>query len=143
MPTRRAAQVITIHDLDFLAHPERTRAEIRRDYPDLVREHARRAARILVPSQFTAGEVEARLGVARDKISVCPPGAPNWRPRARPMNGYILFFGTLEPRKNITGLLDAYERLLAPNSPRDTGVGVVMCRCIHNDGPSKSKDKHT
>src|SRR5262249_57957810 len=28
MPSRTAAQVITIHDLDFLTHPERTRAEI-------------------------------------------------------------------------------------------------------------------
>ena len=35
LPTRDAAQVITIHDLNFLAHPERTRAEIRRDYPVL------------------------------------------------------------------------------------------------------------
>jgi len=33
LPARHAAQVITIHDLYFLAHPERTRAEIRRDYP--------------------------------------------------------------------------------------------------------------
>src|SRR5262249_18873912 len=33
MPSRHAAQVITIHDLNFLSHPERTRAEIRRDYP--------------------------------------------------------------------------------------------------------------
>ena len=32
MPPRRAAQVVTVHDLDFLDHPERTQAEIRRDY---------------------------------------------------------------------------------------------------------------
>ncbi len=31
MPSRAAAQVITIHDLSFLTHPDRTRAEIRRD----------------------------------------------------------------------------------------------------------------
>ena len=31
IPSRRAARVVTIHDLDFLSHPERTRAEIRRD----------------------------------------------------------------------------------------------------------------
>ena len=29
----------------------------------------------------------------------------------------MLFFGTLEPRKNVGGLLDAYERLLAPATP--------------------------
>ena len=114
LPSRHAAQVITIHDLDFLAHPERTRAEIRRDYPDLVRDHAHRAARIVVPSQFTAIEVERQLGVAAERIAICPPGAPDWAARAAPpSHGYILFFSTLEPRKNVGGLLDAYERLIA------------------------------
>ena len=113
LPSRHAAQVITIHDLYFLAHPERTRAEIRRDYPDLVRDHAHRAARILVPSQFTALEVERQLGVPAERIAICPPGAPDWAPReTAPPGGYILFFSTLEPRKNIDGLLDAYERLI-------------------------------
>ena len=112
LPSRAAAQIITIHDLDFLSHPERTHAEIRRDYPPLVRDHAHRADRILVPSQFTAGEVTRQLGVAAEKISVCSPGAPNWMPRATaPTDGYVLFLGTLEPRKNVGALLDAYERL--------------------------------
>ena len=51
LPARDAAQVVTIHDLNFLAHPERTRAEIRRDYPALVRSHAQRADRVVVPSR--------------------------------------------------------------------------------------------
>jgi glycosyltransferase involved in cell wall biosynthesis len=119
LPARRAAQVITIHDLDFLAHPERTRAEIRRDYPRLARDHAHRAARIVVPSQFTAVEVERQLGVAAERIAICPPGAPEWTsPRTSPpSDGYILFFSTLEPRKNVGGLLDAYERLIAQGQP--------------------------
>ena len=119
MPTRHAAQVVTIHDLNFLSHPERARAEIRRDYPSLVRAHARRADRIIVNSRFTAHEVEERLAVPADRIAICPPGAPSWTPRPSPPNGagYILFFGTLEPRKNVGGLLDAYERLLARASP--------------------------
>lgn len=113
MPSRHAAQVITIHDLDFLAHPERTRAEIRRDYPSLVRRHAARADAIVVPSRFTAGEVERCLDVDPERIAVCSPGAPDWRPRPRPpRDGYLLFFGTLEPRKNVGVLLDAYALLL-------------------------------
>ncbi len=117
MPTRSAAQVIMIHDLDFLTHPERTRAEIRRDYPDLARAHAQKADRIMVPSRFTAGEVERQLGVAAERLAICPPGAPQWTPRAVvPSNGYVLFFGTLEPRKNIGGLLDAYTRLLTSSA---------------------------
>src|SRR6185436_8114781 len=41
-------------------------------------------------------------------------GAPSWTPRdCEPGAGTILFLGTLEPRKNLGVLLDAYERLLA------------------------------
>lgn len=113
IPTRQAAQVITIHDLNFLQHPERTRAEIRRDYPALARAHAHRADRIIVVSAFTAGETTRLLGVDPARISICSPGAPSWAPRhAAPDRGYLLFFGTLEPRKNLGALLDAYETLL-------------------------------
>jgi len=123
MPSRDAAQVITIHDLDFLAHPDRTRAEIRRDYPRLAHRHAQRADAIIVPSAFTAGEVERTLGVPADRIAVCPHGAPDWAPRATPPGeGYVLFFSTLEPRKNVGGLLDAYEYLLA--------VGRTPCELV-------------
>jgi len=113
-PSVGAAQVVTIHDLDFLAHPERTQAEVRRDYPSLVRHHAARADKILVPSRYTLSQVERQLGVPAERIAVCPPGAPDWTARSvGPANGYVLFMGTLEPRKNVGSLLDAYERLLA------------------------------
>jgi glycosyltransferase involved in cell wall biosynthesis len=123
LPARRAAQVVTIHDLNFLAHPERTRGEIRRDYPALVRGHARRADRIIVPSAFTARDVERQLAVPAEKIAVCAPGAPDWTPRSVvPKDGYVLFFGTLEPRKNVGGLLDAWERLMARPAERGQDV---------------------
>jgi glycosyltransferase involved in cell wall biosynthesis len=112
MPSRTAAQVVTIHDLNFLTHPERTRAEIRRDYPVLVAQHAARADRIIVVSRFTAGEVTRLLDVDPARLSVCSPGAPLWPARtATPEDAYVLFFGTLEPRKNVGALLDAYEWL--------------------------------
>jgi glycosyltransferase involved in cell wall biosynthesis len=118
MPARTAAQVVTIHDLNFLLHPERTRAEIRRDYPALARQHAHRADRVIVVSEFTAREVERQLDVPADRISICSPGGPAWPPRrAEPDAGYVLFFGTLEPRKNIGALLDAYEQLIARRTP--------------------------
>src|SRR4029453_4832580 len=50
------------------------------------------------------------------RIYVCPPGAPMWRTLGRqpnvPSDGCILFVGTLEPRKNVGALLDAYQQLL-------------------------------
>jgi len=125
LPARAAAQVITIHDLNFLAHPERTRAEIRRDYPVLAREHAHRADAIIVNSRFTASEVERELGVPAERITVCSPGAPDWEPRRpAPGAGYVLFLGTLEPRKNVGALLDAYERLLVKPGKRPDGEAV-------------------
>jgi len=129
LPTRRAAKVVMVHDLDFLDHPERTRAEIRRDYPALARRHTQRADQVIVVSQHTAMEVERRLGIAPSHISVCRPGTPGWPRRlAEPARGgYILFLGTLEPRKNVGVLLDAYERLVAgwSDAPRLVLAGRV------------------
>jgi glycosyltransferase involved in cell wall biosynthesis len=114
IPTRDAAQIVTVHDLDFLEHPERTRDEIRRDYPRLVRWHAQRADRVVVPSHYTARRVQHDLGVPSEKISVCVNGAPNWPARSvAPTPGHLLFVGAVSPRKNVGLLLEAYGRLLA------------------------------
>jgi len=124
IPSRRAAQVVTIHDLFFLEHPERTRKEIRRDYPSLAADHARRADGVITSSRHTKRLLVERLGVAEDRVYCCPPGAPVWQGLGRspnvPSNGYVLFLGTLEPRKNIGVLLDAFTQLarLAPHAPR-------------------------
>ena len=113
IPSTQAARVVTIHDLDFLDHPDRTDAEVRRDYPALTRAHVRRADHIVVPSRFTADAVQRRLGLPRDRITVCYNGAPSWSPRpAWPEAGFILFVGSLGRRKNIGGLLEAYRLLL-------------------------------
>jgi len=116
VPTRRAAQVITIADLGFLTDASWTRAEVRRDYPTLVNAHARRADAIVVMSHHVRREVQRVLNINAEKIAVVEPGAPPWTPRrAVPTAGYVLFVGTLEPRKNIGVLLDAFERL-APHT---------------------------
>jgi len=119
IPSRGAAQVVTIHDLDFLNRPDRARAEMRRDFPALVHEHARRADHIVVSSHYTAGEVMRQLGVPRSRVTVCSPGAPAWahtvaRERvATDLGSTILFLGTVDERKNVGGLLDAYASLRA------------------------------
>jgi glycosyltransferase involved in cell wall biosynthesis len=124
LPARRAKQVVTVHDLDFLAHPERTSAEIRRDYPNLVRRHVTAAALVVANSKDTATAVHTMLGVEANRIVVCRPGLPAWIgdpvDRVPPQNGYVLFVGTLEPRKNLGALLDAWEHLIdeEPSLPR-------------------------
>jgi glycosyltransferase involved in cell wall biosynthesis len=121
IPSRSAARLVTIYDLDFLDHPERTAAEIRRDYPALASGHARRADHVVTISRHTAADIERRLGVPTARISICYPGSPTWPARQEePRDGVVLFLGSLTPRKNLGALLDAYERVLArlPNAPR-------------------------
>ena len=112
----RAPQVVTIHDLFFLTDPTSVTAEIRRDYPALVGSHARRAHVVITSTEHGKRLVSDRLGVERNRIHVCSPGAPTWRTLGRrphvPRGGYLLFVGTLEPRKNVGALLDAYSILL-------------------------------
>jgi glycosyltransferase involved in cell wall biosynthesis len=121
IPAARAAQVVTVHDLDFLDHPDRTHGEIRRDYGALARSHALRADHVVAVSHHTASEVERRFGVDRSRISVCRPGRPDWPARrAEPQSGCVLFLGTLEPRKNLDVLLDAYEKLIVRRSAHST-----------------------
>lgn len=114
IPTRAAVRAITVHDLDFLDHPDRTRAEIRRDYPALVPSHARRADLVVVNSRYTATQVKDRLNVREDRILICRPGAPRVDRRREPTTlGPIVFIGTIEPRKNLDVLFRAYGRLVS------------------------------
>lgn len=130
IPARRAAQVVTIHDLDFLKDPEHMTAEIRRDYPRLARSHAARADAVIVSSHYAAAEVTRELGLAPDRVHICPPGAPSWagdviQRRAGSRGRRILFVGTLSARKNVGTLLDAYALLRSrvPNAPPLTLAG--------------------
>jgi glycosyltransferase involved in cell wall biosynthesis len=124
IPARSAARVVTIHDLFFLTNPQQTRAEIRRDYAALAGDHARRAEAVVTSSHYTKALIVSRLRVDADRVYTCPFGAPRWTTLGRgpqvPRGGYLLFVGTLEPRKNLGTLLDAYTHLLRmlPDAPR-------------------------
>ena len=123
IPSRHAAQVVTIHDLFFLEHPGHVRDEIKRDYPELAPSHARRADAVITSPQRTQQLIIEQLGVPSDRVYCCPPGAPTWKtlggvPRVR-QDGYVLLLGTLEARKNVGVILDAFTRLThAASAPR-------------------------
>lgn len=114
LPSRSARRVVTIHDLFFLDHPDATAAEVRRDYAALVGRHARRADLVVTSSHHVGALVVQRLDVDPARVLTCPAGAPAWTARpVVPADGPVIFLGTLEPRKNVATLLDAWERLIA------------------------------
>lgn len=120
IPPVTAPLVVTVHDLAFLAAPEHFSARGNRFFRaglELTRRHARL---VLVPSRQTMAEcVEA--GIEEDRLRVVPWGvAPSTvsaaevadvRARYRLARDYVLWCGTLEPRKNLPGLLAAFARI--------------------------------
>ena len=112
--------VVTLHDLAFLLYPE-THTPESRAYYAAAGESARRAARVIAVSRRTASDAVRLLGVDPARMRVIHNAAdPRYGPRplqeleelaARrgfdPDKPYVLFVGTLEPRKNVPVLFEA------------------------------------
>ncbi len=139
IPARGAARVITIHDLDFLHHPDRAHAEMRRDFPGLVQGHARRADQIVVSSRYAAGEVVRQLGVAaRPAHGLLTRRAGVGRRRcARNAPGRIratiLFLGTRRAAKKRRRLARGLRQ--APRPRPDAPPLVIAGRCRRGAAP--------
>jgi glycosyltransferase involved in cell wall biosynthesis len=115
--------VVTIHDLAFIRFPQTFRAYNRVYLDFATRLSARRAARVLAVSENTRREVIEILGVPPERVVVTPnavrahfrPPEPAALAAFRAAKGlpeqFILYVGTLEPRKNLTTLLEAYAEL--------------------------------
>jgi glycosyltransferase involved in cell wall biosynthesis len=122
-PTGRAAGVVTVHDLSFLRTPQTvTRASLA--YRTLVPRSIARAGVVIVPSAAIAAEVADEYPGAADRVVVTPLGVdPAWftaeppgddrRRRLGLPRDYLVFSGSLEPRKNLPLLLEAQRRLCA------------------------------
>ncbi len=108
-------QVLTIHDLSALEHPEWFKTSFAAWYRVVLPVLAHRVARIIVPSDFIRQKVTARFTLPLGKVVTIPAGVDtsNFHPLnvSSGMGRYILFVGTLEPRKNLAGLLSAWDRI--------------------------------
>ncbi|MGI9146080.1 MAG: glycosyltransferase family 4 protein [Chloroflexota bacterium] len=118
--------VVTLHDLAFMLYPA-THTPASRAYYAATADSVRRAERVIAVSQRTASDAVRLLGVDPSRIRVVhEAAAPGFSPRpmdslaplakrlgfdADPGRPYILFVGTLEPRKNLPLLLEAFTRL--------------------------------
>ncbi len=141
-PSRRAARVVTVHDLTVVRYPELCDPPTLA-FPALVRRALADGAWVHTPSRFVAEEVVAELGADPDRVRAVHHGIPEVRP-TRPSTGtaagdgggpapalelpegcsrYVLAVGTVEPRKDYPLLVAAFERI-APDHP-DVALVVV------------------
>jgi len=119
-----APMVVTVYDLSFFRFPGRLSAARRHYLRAMTALTCARARRVLAISQSTADDLTTRLGVPADKIDVTPLGydRASFHPRLEREKAHFrrkhglperfwLYVGTLEPRKNLPLLLQAYARL--------------------------------
>ena len=129
-PLRRARGVVTVHDLSYLHHTDMVTAASAR-YRTLVPRSLERAAVVVTPSNAVAEQVRTEYDV-KVPIVVTPLGVdPAWFDAAAPDDAlraalglpttYLLFVGTLEPRKDLRTLLAAHA--LLPDAPPLVLVG--------------------
>jgi glycosyltransferase involved in cell wall biosynthesis len=123
-PLHRIPAVFTVHDLAFLIHPETHLRSNRAYLAAMMPRYVHAASLVIADSDSTRRDVLARYAVAPDKVRVVPLGVePTFAPlepdQARRLvaerhglaEAYLLFVGTLEPRKNLRALVEAYAEL--------------------------------
>ena len=104
--------VVTVHDLAVFRHPAAFNRWTRTYSPRLVPRVVSAARRIIAVSEFTRRELVELLDVPDEKIRVVPNGVDDEFTREGPAadGEYVLAVGTLEPRKNLTSLVEAAKR---------------------------------
>lgn len=120
----RTPMVVTVYDLSFLHYPQVLTAARRLYLRAFTRLTCQRARRVIAISHSTARDVSKSFGVSPKKIDVAAPGynpdvyrplpsdeVVSFRQAKNLPERFWLFVGTLEPRKNLVTLLEAYARL--------------------------------
>ncbi|HKZ81770.1 MAG TPA: glycosyltransferase family 1 protein [Pyrinomonadaceae bacterium] len=136
VPLRQVcATVVTIHDLSILLHPETQQRKIVRRRQRRLPLMARSATIIVTPTGAVRDEVAEHLGILPEKIEVVPEAARRLFKRLEPEHtlstrmrlgihaDFLLYVGTLEPRKNLLTLVRAFEEVLRK---RANGLQLVL-----------------
>ncbi len=116
--------VATVHDLTTLLFPDHHRVKVRWSVYPFLHASLDRARRIVADSNATAADLRFHFPDCADRVEVVYPGVDaEFRPGSSDSiaatraeigapDGYLLYAGTLEPRKNIGAILDAWEFLV-------------------------------
>ncbi|MDQ3993094.1 MAG: glycosyltransferase family 4 protein, partial [Actinomycetota bacterium] len=104
--------VVTIHDVSPLRHPEAFNGWTRRYTALVLPRVARAAAAIVTASAFQRAEIVELLGAPAERVRVIPYGVGDPFTADGPAadGDYVLAVSTLEPRKNLPRLVDAFRR---------------------------------
>jgi len=126
--------VVTVHDLGYLYYPEAHRWFDRWYLDSTTRRHARSATCLIADSKATRADLMRHYGAAGDRIRVIYPGRDETLQRVEDpaataavrahygISGeYLLYLGTLQPRKNLVRLMDAYVRAQSAAAQVDPG----------------------
>ncbi|MDP3963822.1 MAG: glycosyltransferase family 1 protein [bacterium] len=129
--------VVTVHDLAFERYPEYFSLGKRLWHTMLMRPKTQLegADHLITPSHSTASDLQTLYKIPASKITVIHPGVgeefrpvkpnpadPSLRAKYRLPERFILYFGTIEPRKNIGGLIRAFEILKSTESASNHSV---------------------
>jgi len=117
--------VVTFHDMTFFMYPHLHTVLKRLLFPLYIRSSARRANALIAVSETTRQDAIRILAIPEQKIVTVPNGVSSdfrtiadqnllqeCRLKYQLPDKFVLFVGTLEPRKNIPLLLRAFHRLL-------------------------------
>lgn len=127
LPPTKARTLLTIHDLTFLVEPACAEPNLRRYLSAAVPRSLQRADLIVVDSKATANDLGRLYGIPSRRVRLLYPAVDGrFRPmpaaetapvreRLRLPDRFLLFVGTLEPRKNLVRLLQAFALVAADN----------------------------
>ena len=113
----RTRCVVALHDLSFERYPEEFRFRERWRRRVLARLAARRAARVLTISEFSAQEIHQLYRLPADRVTVSYPGVDRFRFRPhrpdplRPARPFFLAVGTFLRRRHLDVLVQAFAKL--------------------------------
>jgi glycosyltransferase involved in cell wall biosynthesis len=138
--------VVTIHDMTLWLYPQHHYAKRLLAMRPIVPLAARRAAAIIAASESAKSDIVRLLGVPREKVHVIyEAAAPCFRPlpsdparlavlrrRYDLPDRYVLAVGTVEPRKNLVRLLEAFAQLVT-RDPQPAGLVFVGGRGLWVD----------
>ncbi|MDX6403111.1 MAG: hypothetical protein QOH70_566 [Blastocatellia bacterium] len=127
---RRRRSVVTIHDLSALLHPEKHRSRLVRRARLRLPLVVRIADMIITPTESVKREVCQHFNIQPEKVRAIHSAArrsfqpvpfaetAEIRKRLGVEDDFLLFVGTLEPRKNLITLLKAFEQIIAQGDRR-------------------------